>query len=110
LARKTVGDPNVFVPDDQTARQPLIFVLANVVAILVKDLNSLILTVRYPELAFRIYGDPMSFRELTWLGPSATPSFDEFSVLIELEDARVAAIAFRRVPLNHEDVAVAAEG
>ena len=48
LPRETVGDPNVLVADDQTAGEAAILVLPDIVSILVKDLNPLILAVCHP--------------------------------------------------------------
>src|SRR5579872_4379492 len=110
LARKTVSDPNIFVSNDQAARQAAILMLPDILSVLVKDLNPLILAIRHPQQALRIHRDPMSFRELPWFRASAAPGLDKFPVLIELQDARVSAIAFRRVPLDHKDVTVAPKG
>jgi hypothetical protein len=51
LARETVDHVNVLAADVERARQSGVLDFADVLSVLVEDLNSLVLTVRHPQQA-----------------------------------------------------------
>src|SRR5262249_14822667 len=77
--------------------------------ILVEDLNSLVLPVRHPELAFAIESQSVRDIKFTRLLALPAPGFDELSVLVELQDAWVTVRA-GSVTLSNKDVTIIGNG
>src|SRR6185312_2399345 len=86
LARESIDHVDIFLADIQRARQARVLNFANVFAILVENLDSLILAIGDPQQSFGVDSDAMRDIELPRLGSFAAPGFDEGSVLVELED------------------------
>src|SRR6185369_15907800 len=108
LTREAVDHVHVLAADVETAWQPLVLDLSDELAVLVEELDSLVLAIGDPHQAFRVDGDAVSDLESTGTGSLAAPRLDELAVLVELQHARV-ALGTRRVPLRDEDVSIAGE-
>src|SRR5262249_34767784 len=87
------------------ARQAGIFEFTDEFSIRIEDLNSLVLPVGHPELAFGIERQSVRNIEFAGLFAFSAPRLDELSILIELEDARI-SVCTGRVSLRHEDIAI----
>src|SRR5580698_3433260 len=108
LARESVHHKYVLVADLKRAGQSGILHLFKERAVLVENLNSLILPVRDPEPSLSIHCDAMRHVKFTGRAPLAAPGLQESSVLVEFQHARIALA--RAVPLYQKNIAIAAKG
>ena len=89
--------------------KPGVLHFADVFAVLIENLDSLILAIGHPQQALGVDGDPVRDVELAGLGSFSAPGLDELAVLVELEDARIAFPGAGRVALGDEQISVGAE-
>src|SRR5262249_48940217 len=106
LTREAVHHEDRVLTDVEAARQSCELHLTDERALVVEDLNALVLAIGHPEQPLCVDRDPVRDFELARLLALAAPRRDELPRLVELEHAGIAFRA-RRVPLHDEHIAVA---
>src|ERR1700674_4275135 len=108
IPRFRVGDIDyVVLVDVHAARPAKLEPLGDELAVLVEDLDSVVLAVADEQPAAGIEGERVDHVEFTWAHAFCAPRLDEFSVLVQLHDSRVAdGRAATGVPVANENVAV----
>src|SRR5205809_4842249 len=101
--RLRVGHENrVLLVDVDPARPAELLPLGQVLAILIEDLNPIVVPIADKQPALRVHRERMRLIEFVRAGASLAPRFDQRTVLREFENA----IDRRAVADGHEDVAV----
>src|SRR2546427_12302202 len=98
-----IGDVNiVLLVDEDAARTAELLPLGDELAVLIEDLDAVVIAIADEEAFARIHRERVRLIEFTGRGAELAPLLDELAGLVELQDAVVA----RTVTLGHEDVAV----
>src|SRR5262249_20704398 len=102
--RFRIRDIDDVVPVDEHAARPAELVpLVEVVAVLIEDLDAIVLPVAEKEPAARIHRDRVRDVDLAGTGTLLAPGLDELAGPVELDDARIGVAA---VAVGDEDVAI----